>query len=54
MQAKAPDDESLPSWRGRRPWRSMSLEVMDCFTTFAMTGKFQMAAAFFQVNRTLT
>jgi len=28
------------SSRGRRPWRSMPSEVMDCFTAFAMTSLF--------------
>jgi hypothetical protein len=31
------------SSRGRRPWRSMPSEVMDCFTAFAMT-------TFFRIN----
>ena len=31
------DLEPVSSSRGRRPWRSMSLGVMDCFTAFAMT-----------------
>jgi hypothetical protein len=34
------------SSRGRRPWRSMPSEVMDCFTAFAMT-------TFFRINLSL-
>ncbi|OIN91338.1 MAG: hypothetical protein AUJ20_10930 [Comamonadaceae bacterium CG1_02_60_18] len=50
VEMAALDDERSSSLRARAR-QSMRFGVMDCFTAFAMTGKFQMSAAFFHVKQ---